>query len=61
MAYTGYTCVKAESSGQIVTVIIDNSPLKMITRDLLDELGETRDGEKRLGEVLAGVIREERR
>ncbi len=61
MAYTSYTCVKAESSGQIVTVIIDNPPLNLITRDLLDELGETRDGEKRLGEVLAGVIREERR
>lgn len=61
MAYTSYTCVKAESSGQIVTVIIDNPPFNLITRDLLDELGETRDGEKRLGEVLAGVIREERR
>jgi enoyl-CoA hydratase/carnithine racemase len=40
MAYTGYTCVKVESSGRIVTVIIDNPPLNQITRDLLDELGE---------------------
>jgi NAD(P)-dependent dehydrogenase (short-subunit alcohol dehydrogenase family) len=29
MAYTGYTCVKVESSGRIVTVIIDNPPLNL--------------------------------
>jgi enoyl-CoA hydratase/carnithine racemase len=40
MAYTGYTCVRVESSGRIVTVVIDDPPLNLIKRDLLDELGE---------------------
>jgi len=40
MAYTDYNRVRVESSGRIVTAIIDNPPLNLITRELLDELGE---------------------
>jgi enoyl-CoA hydratase/carnithine racemase len=40
MAYTDYSRVRIESDGRVLTAIIDNPPLNLITRELLDELGE---------------------
>jgi enoyl-CoA hydratase/carnithine racemase len=39
MAYTDYRRVAVRSADRIVTAVIDNPPLNLITRELLDELG----------------------
>ena len=39
MGYTDYSRVKITSQGRVVTAVLDNPPLNLITRDLLEELG----------------------
>ena len=38
--YSNYRRLRVQTDGRVVTAIIDNPPLNLITRDLLDELGQ---------------------